>query len=787
MQGIGPARKSKVTRRRFGRKPFRTLPQTALAWLQRSTVAEHPPHTPTNPDKAGLRIRVRGQVQGVGFRPFIWQLAQEFELRGRVMNDPEGVLIDVWGDATDFVQAISARAPLLARVDMVEVSVLLGHPPVGFSIAPSQGMGALTRVTPDAATCPACLAEMAAPGRRQGYAFTNCTDCGPRFSILRGLPYDRAQTTMAPFVMCPDCRAEYDDPADRRFHAQPIACPICGPRLWFEMAGQEQPGDPIAQAVALMRRGGILAVKGLGGFHLACDASNPQALALLRQRKHRPTKPFAVMAAAPILDRIARLTDADHALLADPTAPIVIVPTRRRLPHGIAPGLTTLGVMRPATPLHHLLIDVFGDVLVMTSGNAAGELQMTGNAEARAKLGAIADGFLMHDRDIARRLDDSVERAAPPMILRRARGRVPGTLPVPSGLPDGQILALGGQMKGAICMVRNGQALLSQHLGDLDRALCLDDFHRTLADYRDLFDQSPAFVAVDAHPGYSATRAGHAMGLPVIEVWHHHAHLAACLAENLWPADGGMVAGIVLDGAGLGPDGTIWGGELLLGDYHGFERRAYLAPVPLPGGDRAAREPWRNLLAQLDRAGLPGLADALLPDAPRDVLRQAIRAGVNAPLSSSAGRLFDAFAAATGFSGAQTYEGEAAMMLEALAELSPDAGAGVDFTHDGPVIVPAPLWHDLAHALSQGIPLAHLALRFHASLARAFASRARALVETGEARAIAMTGGCFQNALMHHMTLAALGDLPVLTHRTTPANDGGLALGQAMVALARGE
>lgn len=732
-------------------------------------------------------IRVRGQVQGVGFRPFIWQLAQEFGLRGRVWNDAEGVAIEAAGpDIASFAAAISHRAPLLARVDAVEIQAYSGDPPAGFEIVASRGQGAETRVTPDAATCPDCAAEIRGSGRRRGYSFTNCTHCGPRFTILNGLPYDRAQTTMAAFPMCSACRAEYENPADRRFHAQPVACPVCGPRLWYETEGKEQTGEPIAHAVACLRNGGIVAVKGLGGFHLACDAANPAALDLLRTRKRRPSKPFALMAHLPVLHRIAELTPADLALLADPAAPVVLVRSQGVLPAAVAPGMAGLGVMLPYTPLHHLLLDAFGGVLVMTSGNLSGEPQVVGNDEARAKLTGFADGFLMHNRDIARRLDDSVERSTPPMILRRARGRVPGTLPLPPGFEDApQVLALGGQMKGAICLVKNGQALLGHHLGDLDDVLCADEFVKAVADYTALFDHRPALAAVDAHPGYRATQAGHAMGLPLAEVWHHHAHLASCLAENGWPLEGGKVAGIILDGTGLGPDGTAWGGEVLLGDYLGFERRHWLKPARLFGGDRAAREPWRNALARLDQAGLSGWADQVFPDAPRDVLRQAAARGINAPLSSSVGRLFDAFAAILGFEGAQSFEGEAAMRLEALAGRSPDIGGGFEFDLTGPQIDPAPIWAEARGLLSMGAPVERLAWHFHAGLAFAFAVRARALVDSGEARAVVLSGGCFQNALLLELTLSALGDAPVLTHRTTPANDGGLALGQAVVAAAR--
>lgn len=718
----------------------------------------------------GLRIRVRGQVQGVGFRPFVWHLAQEFGLRGRVWNDAEGVLIEVWGDHAGLAGAIAARAPGLARVDAVEVSPLAGDGPPGFSIAPSQGRGAETGVVPDAATCPDCLAEINGPGRRRGHAFANCTRCGPRFTILRGLPYDRGQTTMAGFAMCAACRAEYDDPADRRFHAQPIACPDCGPRLWFE--GGE--GEPIVAAVAVLRRGGIVAVKGLGGFHLACDAQNPEAVALLRDRKRRPAKPFAVMGMGVDLARIADLTEADLALLADPAAPVVLVASRAVLPEAVAPGLATLGVMLPATPLHHLLLAAFGGVLVMTSGNLSGEPQVVGNDEARVKLAGFADGFLMHDREVARRLDDSVERAELAMVIRRARGRVPGTLLVPPGMPGGQVLALGGQMKAAICLVKSGRALLGHHLGDLSDALTQDEFDRALGDYAQLFDHRPEVVACDLHPGYATTAVAEAMGLPVIRVQHHHAHLAACLADNLWPLDGGLVAGIVLDGTGLGPDGTFWGGEVLLGDYRGYERRFWLKPASLIGGDQAARQPWRNALARLDQAGLSDWADRLFANKPLAVARAAVRQGVNAPLSSSAGRLFDAVAACLGICpDAQTYEGEAALRLEALA-VGECEGMALDWA--GGEIDPAPLFWRLQEGAG--------AARFHADLGLTFAQAARSLVVGGEARAVALSGGCLQNAVLLRHILTALGDVPVLLHRCSPCNDGGLALGQAMVALA---
>lgn len=728
----------------------------------------------------GWRIRVRGQVQGVGFRPHIWQLAQRFGLNGEVLNDAEGVLILCDTAPDEFITAITAEKPPLSRVDQVEATETDYDAPIGFTIAASGAKGAETRVTPDAATCPACCDEIHGDGRRTGYAFTNCTHCGPRFTILNALPYDRAQTTMAPFTMCPDCAAEYADPADRRFHAQPIACPTCGPRIWAE-----PDGDAIPATAERILAGQIVAIKGLGGFHLCCDATNPTAIETLRTRKHRPTKPLALMATLDTIHRYANITDADLALLTDPAAPIVLLPKADALPDTLAPQQSQLGWMLPYTPLHHLLIEAVGRPLVMTSGNLSGEPQVIGNDEAREKLGRFADAFLMHDRDIARRLDDSVERATPPMILRRARGRVPSTIPLPQGFEDApQVLALGGQMKGAICLTKNREALLGHHLGDLDDVLCAEEFEKAATDYSALFDHKPAIVAVDAHPGYRATRYGQTLGLPVVETWHHHAHLASCLAENGWPLSGGPVAGIILDGTGLGPDGTLWGGEVLLGDYCAATRVGGLTPAPLAGGDRAAREPWRNAMARLDQAGLSDWADELFPDAPRDILRHAVSKGLNAPLSSSAGRLFDAVAAVVGLCPmAQSYEGEAAMALEALVD--PTIDGAYAFHIENGRIDPSPIWGQIRDDLRRGVSLSQIATHFHRGLAHAFADVARDLFEQGKVQAVALSGGCYQNVALFTMTKARLEGIPTLLHREIPANDGGLALGQAMIAAAQ--
>ena len=733
------------------------------------------------------RIRIRGQVQGVGFRPFVWQRAQRYGITGWVRNDGEGVLILASGEnIAPFLQALREEAPSLARIDTIETEEEEHDPTDRFVIASSAAPGAETRVTPDTATCADCVDEVFAVGWRQGYAFTNCTNCGPRLTILTGLPYDRAQTTMAPFEMCAACRAEYDDPGDRRFHAQPIACPDCGPRLALDPPAE----DPLAEAARRLGAGQIVAIKGLGGFHIACDATNAEAVALLRTRKRRPGKPFALMGTLAMIRDHAAPSGAEVARLQDPAAPIVLLARHgKTLPDGIAPGVAELGWMLPYTPLHHLLLALVERPLVMTSGNLSGEPQVIGNNEAREKLGGIADAILSHDRDIARRLDDSVERITPqgPMILRRARGWVPGTLPLPEGFetsPD--VVAYGAHLKSAICLTKNDQALLSHHLGDLDDALTWEEFVKADADYAELFDHAPKAVACDLHPEYGSSRHAAGRGLPVIEVQHHHAHLAACLAENLWPREGGPVTGIILDGLGLGPDGTIWGGEVLLGDYGGFERVSWLRPAPLPGGDAANREPWRNLLARLDQAGMPELADELLTDRPLTPLRQAVVAGLNAPLSSSAGRLFDAFAAGLGLAaGTQSYEGEAAMRLEALARRAPESAAHpYPLADTGKGLDPAALFEAWQEDRARGTAPEAMAMRFHAGLAHGFAAKARALVETGAAKAVALSGGCFQNALLQELTVQALGDVPVLIHRHVPANDGGLALGQALVALA---
>jgi hydrogenase maturation protein HypF len=617
---------------------------------------------------------------------------------------------------------------------------------------------------------------------------------------------------MRGFAMCAPCRSEYESPTDRRFHAQPIACPDCGPRLWLENAAGEPvaAADPISAAVGALRHGQIVALKGLGGFHLACDAANQAAVAALRERKRRPAKPFALM--APDLDGIrqfCRVDAAEAALLASPAAPVVLLQGTpgSGLATSVAPNQALLGFMLPTTPLHHLLLHEFGGALVMTSGNVSGEPQVIGNEAAQAKLGGFADLFLMHDRPIARRLDDSVARVvqSEPRLLRHARGYAPAPRSLPPGFAGAPpVLALGGEMKAAICLLRDNEALLSHHLGDLEEPLTYGEFVRAIADYAKLFDHFPALLAADMHPGYRSSAwaedAAAERNLPLIRVQHHHAHIAAAMAERLWPRDGGRVVGIALDGVGYGTDGTVWGGEILLCDYAGFTRMACLKPVPLPGGARAVTEPWRNLLAQLDAAVGADVTASCLPLLPGGailaaqqlgVLRQAMARGINSPLSSSCGRLFDAVAAALGLAPARlSFEGQAAMALEAMAGTSGDARGypfGLETQTIPWIIDPAPMWKALLADLADGVPAATVAACFHHGLAEAFCDAALRIARDNDAQAIALGGGVFQNGLLLQACLTRLGaaSLPVLSPAQVPANDGGLAYGQAVIVAAR--
>ncbi|MGB0672079.1 MAG: carbamoyltransferase HypF, partial [Rhodospirillales bacterium] len=629
--------------------------------------------------------------------------------------------------------------------------------------------------------------------RRFGYAFANCTHCGPRFSIVESIPYDRAATTMRHFSLCDSCRREYQDPADRRFHAQPIACPDCGPRLWIEAEGLTfGSAEAIAEAAGRLAKGDILAIKGIGGFQLACDALNEAAVARLRDRKRRPSKPFALMALdIEGLRRHAFVSEAEAQWLRDPAAPIVLLEARGRpVAASVAPRQWALGWMLPTTPLHLLLLKAFGGPLVMTSGNLSGEPQAIHDDEARQKLQPFADAFLMHDRPIARRLDDSVVRiiAGQGRVQRRARGFAPETLPLPKALCDTPpVVAYGAFLKATICLTGGGQALLSHHLGDLDDALTAEEFIQADTDYRTLLDHRPEALACDLHPDYPSTAFAEDRAkrdnLPLFRIQHHHAHVAAAMVEAGWnPADG-PVLGLVMDGLGWGTDGTVWGGEFLLCDYGGFERLASLKPVALPGGTAAQLEPWRNQLAQLDAAGLSAEADRMLDGRPLAPLRAAMAKGLNAPLTSSAGRLFDAVAAATGLApDRQSFEGEAAMALETAARTPLDDARPYPFEFHGGTLDPAPLWQALIRDIRSGVPQALIAANFHVGFARALADTGRRLARSAGARAIALSGGCFQNATLLESCLERLSGVTVLVPSRVPVNDGGIALGQAAVA-----
>jgi hydrogenase maturation protein HypF len=751
----------------------------------------------------GAEIRVRGRVQGVGFRPAIWRLANDLGLAGEVWNDPDGVLIRVTGD-TGAIEALLDRIrqdpPPLARIERIERHRTATMPSPGFRIVSNTAGAARTQITPDASVCAACAKEVLDPtDRRYRHGFANCTHCGPRFSIICNIPYDRSTTTMAQFSLCDACRREFRDPADRRFHAQDIACPECGPR--FRLLPSVPSRDPIEGAALLLRSGQIVAVKGIGGYQLACDATDAGVVMRLRAAKHRETKPFALMARdLAVIRRYCVVSGDEERLLAGAEAPIVLLRAgRRTLPAAIAPGLDMLGFMLPNTPLHLLLLHDIDRPVVMTSGNITDEPQIVDDEEALARLGEISAGVLAHDRMIVTRVDDSVVRmmGAMPRMLRRGRGYAPGAIPLPPGFDAAPaLLAVGGEVKATFCLVSDGEAILSQHIGDLEDAHVFDDYRRGIAHYAAVFNHSPSAVAADLHPEYLSSKYARETGLTLIEVQHHHAHVAACLAENNRPLDAPPVLGVVLDGLGWGEDGTIWGGEFLLADYRLARRVATFKPVAMPGGTAAVREPWRNLYAHLMAAGLQ-------PEHPHPLIEAMIQNGINSPLSSSCGRLFDAMAAALGVCcDQQQYEGEAAARLEAMAGVAPnedDACAYLMQLSNTPIsdnaghscrvacIDPGPLWQAVLHDLTRGTERETIAARFHKGLAIAVADMTRSLAEHMPFDTVALSGGCFQNLILFEQTERRLREagFTVLSHSTVPTNDGGLALGQAAVAAAR--
>ncbi|MFO7892246.1 MAG: carbamoyltransferase HypF [Longimicrobiales bacterium] len=791
-----------------------------------------------------LRLQVTGAVQGVGFRPFLYRAATEGGLAGWIRNDTRGVMLEMEGAEPAlrrFRDRVRSEPPPRAVVHDVTEEWLPAVGLEGLSILASDGMGErVAAVLPDLATCDACLEDIGLQpdpepvpadlesdphpeaDRRSGYAFTNCTDCGPRFSIIRSLPYDRPRTTMAGFELCDACRAEYEDPLDRRFHAQPTACPECGPRLWLEAdddVAEIDPGtDPIDWAAEAIRAGSVLAVKGLGGFHLVVDAADPAAVARLRARKHRPTKPLAVMVRD--LDQARQLCVVPaeaEALLVQPEAPIVLLERRPEAPVSgdVAPGNPYLGVMLPYTPLHHLLMRRVDRPVVATSGNLTDEPICIGNGEARARLGGIADAFVLHDRPIQRAVDDSVVQivAGAPRLLRRSRGYAP--LPVRLDRAVAPILAVGGHLKNTIALSRGRDVFLSQHIGDLETPQALEAFERVIHDFLRLYEVRPTVIAHDLHPDYSSTLwAETVTGLENatgeirrVPVQHHHAHLAACLADT----GEDRALGVVWDGTGLGPDGTVWGGEFLLGGAGGYERVAHLRPFRLPGGDAAVKEPRRMALALAHAAwGEAGIERALgrlgagVFDAGEvRVLRQVLESGFRAPWTTSAGRLFDGVASLLGLHQRAGFEGEAAMALEyavapgetgaypfdvraldagrqAGREGGRDGHADAEGGTGGLIVDWAPAVDALLDDVGGGADVATAAARFHNGLVAAIRAVAEAV---GEPR-VALTGGVFQNRVLTEGVVEAVraAGLRPLLHRQVPANDGGLSLGQVAVA-----
>ena len=728
-----------------------------------------------------LHVALGGAVQGVGFRPFVYRLAVELGLSGWVCNSSAGLVIEVEGAAGQldrFLDRLDAEKPLAAVVQARTTTVLAAAGFSGFEIRSSdENTGKTASVLPDLATCPACLEELRDPAnRRYGYAFTNCTHCGPRYSIIEDIPYDRPRTTMRAFAMCPECRHEYTEPMDRRFHAQPNACPRCGPRLWAEENGATVGEPAIERAAQTILAGGIVAIKGIGGFQLLVDARPAEAVARLRSRKRREEKPFALM--MPSLDVVRQychVSAAEERLLTSAAGPIVLL--RPNGSPGIAPNVVSsspyLGVMLPYSPLHHLLMESCPFPLVATSGNLSDEPIAIDNDDARARLGGIADLFLVHDRPIARPCDDSLTRVVRghASVIRRARGYAPLPVFIGSDLPP--VLAVGGHLKSTVAVAIGPQVFLSQHMGDLDTLEARHAFERAIADLCRLYQFEPKLVACDLHPDYASTRWALASGLRVVQVQHHQAHVAACAAEY---GLRGPYLGVAWDGTGFGTDGTVWGGEFFLVDGAKFERVAHLRPFRLPGGDAAVREGWRSAASLLSAT----LGPDSVPERPeRSVILQMLARGVNAPWTTSVGRLFDAVASIAGVANESRFEGQAAMLLERQID---------DHTGDAYPLLDGD-WSPMIEAVHRdvargaGTPL--IASRFHNALANWIV---RVAGQVGVPQ-VALSGGVFQNGYLVERTAALLEarGFQVYTHQRVPPNDGGIALGQAVIAAHGGD
>jgi hydrogenase maturation protein HypF len=764
-----------------------------------------------NSDVTRMSVRITGTVQGVGFRPFVYSLAARLGLSGFVGNDSEGVFAEIEGPSAavgEFLAAVERDAPPLARIERVVLKNMQPNGSAGFTIAPSApGAQRTALVSADSATCADCLAELGDPAdRRHAYPFINCTNCGPRFTIVADVPYDRPNTTMAVFAMCERCAAEYHDPADRRFHAQPVCCPACGPRLSLrsadgspletggplETGAPPAAGGPLGAAAALLRDGRVLAVKGLGGYHLAVDALSEAAAATLRARKHREDKPFAVMAAS--LDAARQLCEVDETaagLLASPRRPIVLMPRRPgTVAAAVAPGNRQLGVMLPYTPLHHLLLEAVAGPVVLTSGNVSDEPIAYRDEDAFTRLRGIADAFLTHDRAIHIRTDDSVVRAVRgrETIIRRSRGHVPEPVVVRTRFPR-PVLACGAELKNTFCLAAGERAFVSHHIGDLENAATLRSFTEGIEHFGRLFGIEPQVVAYDLHPEYLSTKYALDLGLDSCGVQHHHAHIASCLADN---GHDGPVIGVAFDGTGYGTDGTLWGGEFLIADLAGFQRAGHLAPVPMPGGAAAIKQPWRMAASYL-RAAFPGGAPPGLDVIKRNERNWAAIVSladkrVNAPASSSAGRLFDAAAALLSVRDTINYEGQAAVELEQLADPGETGGYRAAITGQGPFCIQgADLVRAVTEELTEGAPAPVIAARFHNGIAALIEEGCVLARERHGLEEVALSGGVFQNLLVTERAAARLAarGFRVLTHSRVPCNDGGISLGQAVVAGAR--
>lgn len=743
-------------------------------------------------------------MQGVGFRPFVHRAATLRGLAGFVHNDGRGALIEVEGapDEIDaFLGELAHRAPPLARIEQIAHEAIAPIGETRFWIGPSDDRGERhALIAPDVATCEACLAEVFDPSdRRFRYAFTNCTNCGPRFTIVRGVPYDRAATTMSGFAMCAECAREYADPGDRRFHAQPVCCPACGPRLSLETSnGKPEPGDPIARAAALIVSGAIVAVKGLGGYHLAASALDARAVAALRSRKRREERPFALMVSdLAAAEQLALLDDEGRRCLAGAERPILLAPRRSAAPvaEGVAPGSRLLGLLLPYTALHHLLAREIAHPFVLTSGNRSDEPIAYRDDDARERLAPLADFRLVHDRPIQTRCDDSVARSlvrGHVQLLRRARGFAPRPVALPFSAPR-PILACGGELKSTICLAKDERAFVSHHLGDLEHFAAFEAFREAITHYERLFDARPAVIAHDLHPEYLSTKYAIELadreGVALEGVQHHHAHAAACLAGS---DHAGRAIAVCFDGLGYGSDGSLWGGELLLADYADFERAGRLAPVAMPGGAAAIREPWRMALSHLAAAfgsAVPADLDIVRRNAARwDAVLALVESGTNAPLTSSVGRLFDAVAAIAGLRGRVTFEGQAAIELEQCADPL-ERGQYPMQLGDEPLIElrGSDLIRGVVADVRAGQSASIVAARFHNTLAQAVVDACARLRDRTGLAVVALSGGVFQNALLLDRVVHGLeaAGLRVLTHAALPVNDGGVSFGQAVVAAAR--